>query len=142
MGRLRRSLLLLVLVVLASGGLPWPFVGGQITNSAQQSLQEFPAWANKGPDCSGVENWATSMAFVHLKNAGINDNANVDFTNTKTTRMTSERLEEDLWRQVHHVTFTERSGNTIEVITVNNASREECSMSNVEMYVIARHLGG
>ena len=97
MGRLRRSLLLLVLVVLASGGLPWPFVGGQITNSAQQSLQEFPAWANKGPDCSGVENWATSMAFVHLKNAGINDNANVDFTNTKTTRMTSERLEEDLW---------------------------------------------
>ena len=48
MGRLRRSLLLLVLVVLASGGLPWPFVGGQITNSAQQSLQEFPAWLTKG----------------------------------------------------------------------------------------------
>ena len=93
------------------------------------------------PDCSGVERWATSSAFVHLKNAGITDNESLDFTKTKTVRMASEKIGDDLYRQVHHITFTEKSGNIIKVITSNDASNEECSMTNVVVYLIAIELG-
>ena len=93
------------------------------------------------PDCSGVEQWPTSMAFAHLKNAGITDNERLDFARTKTARLASEQIKDGLFRQLHHVTFTEKSGNTIEVITVNDASNDECSMSGVDVYVISRHLG-
>ncbi len=94
------------------------------------------------PDCSGIEKWPTKMAFVRLKNAGITDNEKLDFTKTKTVRLASERIGKDLYRQVHHVTFTEKAGNTIEVITVNSASIEECSMSSVDVFIILKHLGG
>lgn len=94
------------------------------------------------PECSGVEGWATSMAFVHLKNAGITNNEKLDFTKTKTTRMASEKIGEDLYRQIHYIVFTEKTGNIIEVITSNEASSEECSMSGVEVFVINKKLGG
>jgi hypothetical protein len=92
------------------------------------------------PDCSGVNRWPTNMAFVHLKNAGITDNHNLDFTKTKTIRLASEKIGKDLYCQVHHVKFTERSGNILEVITVNEVSSEECSMSGVDVFVISNHL--
>jgi hypothetical protein len=81
------------------------------------------------------------MAFVHLKNAGLTDNNKLDFAKTKTIRFASEKIGENLYRQVHYIVFTEKSGNTIEVITVNEASNEECSMSAVDVFVIREHLG-
>ena len=101
-----------------------------------------PMAVAEDPDCSGVNRWPTNMAFVHLKNAGIIDNSKIDFTRTKTVRLASERIGEDLYRQVHDVKFAEQSGNIIEVITVNNVSSEECSMSGVDVFVISKHLGG
>jgi hypothetical protein len=89
------------------------------------------------PDCSGIDRWATNMAFVHLKNAGITDNDKVDFSKTVTKRLASQKIGDNLFRQVHLVIFTEKSGNTIQVITVNDASFEECSMSAVDVYVIS-----
>ncbi len=59
---------------------------------------------------------------------------------TKTLRLTFERIGEDLYRQVHRVTFTEKSGNSLEVITVSNASHEVCSMGDVDAFLIAKHL--
>lgn len=95
------------------------------------------------PDCTGVNNWATNMAFTHLKNAGLISNEMTDFSKTKTVRLASEKIGKgkDIYRQVHQVLFTEKSGNIIEVITVNDASHEECSMSGVDVYVISKHLG-
>ena len=93
------------------------------------------------PDCSGINRWATSMAFGALKNAGITNNDKVDFTKTKTVKLASEKIGKDLYRQVHLVTFTEKSGQTIEAITRNDASSEDCSMSGVEVYVVSRRLG-
>ncbi len=93
------------------------------------------------PDCSGIERWTTSMAFVHLKNAGLTNNEKLDFTKTITMRLASEKIAEDLYIQVHHVVFTEKSGNKIEVITRNEASNEECSMSGVDVFVISKKLG-
>jgi hypothetical protein len=106
------------------------------------SLVLMATWAlARDPDCSGVGRWPTSMAFGDLKNAGITTNDRVDFGKTKTVRLVSERMAKDLYRQVHLVTFTEKSGRTIEVITVSDASSSECSMGDVEVFVIARHLG-
>lgn len=101
-----------------------------------------PVAAAKHPDCAGVERWATSMAFGHLKNANITNNDALDFTKTKTVRLASEKIGKDLYRQIHHITFTEKSGRKIEVITSNNASNVECSMSGVEVFIVSKRLGG
>ena len=93
------------------------------------------------PDCTGVNRWPTSMAFVYLKNAGLTDNSKLDFTKTKTIRLASEKIGKDLYRQIHYIRFTEKNGNTIEVITINEVSHEECSMSGVDVFVVSQHLG-
>lgn len=93
------------------------------------------------PDCTGVERYPTSMAFGYLKDAGLTDNHKLDFTKTKTIRLASEKIGKDLYRQIHYINFIEKSGNKIEVITINNASNEECSMSGVDVFVISHHLG-
>jgi len=94
----------------------------------------------KDPDCARTTGWAANMAFGQLKNAGITNNEQVDFAKTRVVRMASERIGKDLYRQVHHITFIEKTGKTIDVITVNDASSEECSMSDVDVYVIGKHL--
>jgi hypothetical protein len=96
----------------------------------------------KGPNCTGVDQWPTAIAFVQLKNVGITDNNKVDFTKTKTVRLASEKIGKDLYRQIHQIKFTEKSGITLEVITINDASNEECSISGVDVFLINKHLGG
>ena len=91
-----------------------------------------------GPDCSG--GWPTNMTFVLLKNAGITNNGKIDFSKTKTVRLASETIGRDLWHQVYDVTYTEDSGRTIEAIAVHDASREECSMTGVDLFVVSQHL--
>jgi hypothetical protein len=97
--------------------------------------------AAKDPDCTGVDKWPTTMAFVHLKNAHLTDNDALDFTKTKTVRLASEKIGKDLYRQIHYVVFTEKSDRKIEVITSNDASNEECSMSGVQVFVVSKRLG-
>ena len=81
------------------------------------------------------------MAFVYLKNVGITNNDELDFDKTKTVRLATEKIGKGLYRQIHLVTFTKKSGETIRVITNNDASNEECSMSGVEVYLISKRLG-
>lgn len=100
-----------------------------------------PSLLVKTPDCSRVDSWATNMAFVHLKNSGITNNKALDFSKTNITLVASEKIDDDLYRQVHLIVFTEKTGNMIKVITVNNASSEECSMSGVQVLVIGKQLG-
>ena len=96
----------------------------------------------KEPDCYGPERWAASMAFVTLKNQGITDNDKVDFSKTQAVKLASEKIgkDKDLYRQVQTVKFTEKSGNVIEVITINDATQSECSMGSVEVYVVSKHV--
>lgn len=93
------------------------------------------------PDCAGPERWPTSMAFGSLKNAGITNSDELDFSKTKTVRLASEKIGKDLYRQIHLVTFIKKTGETIQVITNNDASNEECSMSGVEVYLVSKRLG-
>ena len=80
------------------------------------------------------------MAFVLLKNAGMTNNENIDFSKTKTVRLASEKTGKDLYHQVYDVTFTEYSGRTIEGIAIHDASDEECSMTGIELFVVSYHL--
>jgi hypothetical protein len=101
-------------------------------------VAQSPSEKTHGPDCSG--GWPTNMTFVHLKNAGLADNRSIDWSNSKTVRIASEKIGKDLWRQVYHITFTRTSGDTIEAIAVHDASYEECSMTGVEVFVVSKHL--
>lgn len=91
------------------------------------------------PTCDGPSNWGPSMAHATLRNAGLIDNSQVDFSRTKVLRLASEKIGKDLYRQVHVVTFFRLDGTEIEAITVNDASNEECSMSGVKVFLIGRH---
>jgi len=92
------------------------------------------------PDCAGIGGWATSMAYVHLKNEGLVGSETLNFNMTTTTRIACEKIGKDLYKQVHLVTFTKLNGDEINVMTVNDASNEECSMSDVDVYVISKIL--
>lgn len=102
----------------------------------------FSTWAfAKSPDCAYPEGWPSSMAFTYLKNAGLVNNEVLDFTKTTTKRLASEKIDKDLYRQVHLVRFFKKTGEQVVVITVNDASHEECSMSGVDVYVVSKQLG-
>jgi hypothetical protein len=93
------------------------------------------------PDCSGTEGWPTSMAYVHLKDAGMTI-PGIDFSKTKTVRLASERIGDDRYRQIHEITFVRKDGSELKVITSNIASHEECSMSGVEVFVVSKLSNG
>lgn len=96
----------------------------------------------KTPACSGPNNWAAAMAHGYLKNANLVDNESTEFSKTKVVLLASEKISKDLYRQIHLVTFFEKSGRQIEVITSNEASNRECSMSPVQVFVVSGRLGG
>ena len=95
----------------------------------------------KTPDCTHPDAWPASMAFTHLKNAGVVDNDVLDFKKTKVTRLVSEKVGKDFYRQVHLVRFFKTSGEQVLAITVNEVSNQECSMSNVDVYLVSKQLG-
>jgi hypothetical protein len=103
---------------------------------------EFCA-ASEAPDCSGRDRWPANGAFVFLKNSGVTSNEKVDFSKTEIMRMASEKVgkdkmsKEDLYNQVYHITFFEKNGNKISVITRSDATETECSMGKVDVYLIS-----
>jgi len=95
----------------------------------------------KDPNCASPEAWPSSMAFTHLKNAGILDSKRLDFQKTRVHVLTSEKIGRDLYRQVHLVRFQNKSGEQVSAITINEVSHEECSMSNVDVYLVSEKFG-
>src|SRR5690242_982197 len=73
------------------------------------------------PDCTRTGAWPTMMTMVQLKNEGIIDPTKLDQSKTKTIRLASEQIGKDLFRQVHRVTLTEKTGKTFEAITISDA---------------------
>ena len=96
------------------------------------------ACATPHPKCDSPNNWAATVAFVHLKNAKLT----TDISSREVTRIASEKIGENLFQQVHLVEFSKTDGTKIEVITTNHASNEECSMSEVSVYIVETKLGG
>jgi hypothetical protein len=96
--------------------------------------------AAKTPDCTGPEHWPASIAYTQLKNAGVLSPETVNFDRVRSVRVASEKIEADLWRQVHRVRFPLKNGKVVQVLTVSDASSEECSMGDVQIYVVSRYL--
>jgi len=94
------------------------------------------------PDCTRPEAWPASIAFVKLKNAGVLDNGTVDFSKTRVRKLASEKIGKDLFRQVHLVSFATKFGKRIGAVTVSDASRQECSMSDVEVFLVSSRFDG
>ncbi len=92
------------------------------------------------PDCTQPEAWPASMAITYMKNAGIVTGESLDFGKTRVIRIASEKVGDDLYRQVHLIRFTRKSGERISVITVSDASIQECSMSDVTVYIVSERL--
>ena len=86
--------------------------------------------------------WPENMGQVHLKNAGIADLTQLDESKTHAVRLASEKVGKDLYRDVYDITFYEKSGRAIEVITSSEASSSECSMGGVDVYVVSKKIGG
>jgi hypothetical protein len=74
-------------------------------------------------------------------NAGLIARDSADAGKTQVQRLASEKIGPDLYRQVHRIVYTTRPAGRIEVITVNEASSEECSMSGVSVFVVSQRLG-
>ncbi|PIT59932.1 MULTISPECIES: hypothetical protein [Snodgrassella] len=89
----------------------------------------------KEPDCY---NWPMNMTKAWLKNANITDIYNLDESKTKITLLASEKKKKDLYIEIYHFVFFDKQGNTYEVITQNEASQEECSISDVNSYLISK----
>jgi hypothetical protein len=87
-------------------------------------LSFVSAQAAEIPDCSGPDHWPANMALVNMKNAGILANDQVD-----------------LYRQVHLVTFERKDHKLLQAIVLSDASSEECSMGNAQVFVISQTLG-
>ena len=109
------------------------------------SVFAVPLYA-KDPDCTDPGAWPAGMAYSQLKNAQIVNSSTLNFGKTKVVRLASEKigndpvLSVDLYRQVHQVTFVKRGGDTLTVVTVSDASHQECSMSDVDVYLVSKHL--
>lgn len=80
------------------------------------------------------------MAFVQLKNAGLTDASKLNFDKTEVAVLASQNIGNGNFRQIHLITFTDEAGGKITVITKNDATAEECSMSPVDVYLVAKRL--
>ena len=92
---------------------------------------------NHGPDC---KEWPTNMAQAAMKNAGMLNYDEMDFTKTKIERLASEGMGKGLWHQVYLVTFFKRSGEEVQAVVVHDASKEECSMTEPQVFVVSKRL--
>lgn len=94
----------------------------------------------QGAKCDGPNNWPAANVFGAMKNAGIATNAEINFDRTVVKRIASDKIGKDLWRQVHLVKYYRKDGSTLKALAVSNASLEECSMSDVQTFVISEEL--
>ena len=82
------------------------------------------------------------MAIVSLKNAGMADPATLEDSKTKAALLASEKERRDLCRDIYDITFYEKSCAAVQVITNSEASSSECSLSAIDVYVVAQKIGG
>ena len=98
--------------------------------------------ATKDPDCTHPDAWPSGMAYTYLKNAAVIQIGDLDSSKTSVVRLASQKTGKNLYRQVHRIQFTKISGEVLTVVTVNDVSTQECSMSDVDVYLVSRRLGG
>ncbi|MFT4064697.1 hypothetical protein [Paraburkholderia sp.] len=91
------------------------------------------------PPC---DNWPTRLAEGKLKRNGIL--GNIDDSQTRAVLVSNEKIGkyedgQQMWRQVYHITFHDKSGRVINVMTVNHAGEIECSLTGVDVFTVTQH---
>jgi hypothetical protein len=71
---------------------------------------------------------------VFLMNAGTIKPELLDGSKTTVRLLASRKVGPDLYRQIHAVQVWTKTGEMIAVVTINDASHDECSISGVEVY--------
>jgi len=99
------------------------------------------ASGNPNLGCSGPDNWAAGSTYAQLKNAGLLSPDSVDFSKTHVQLLAQQKIGKDLYRQIHEILFTLKSGSIVRALSTSNASSQECSMSNVKIRVVGQVLG-
>jgi hypothetical protein len=89
----------------------------------------------KPPPCT---NWPMNMALTVLKNAGVTDPTKLDESKTKFIQLASEPIGKGVYRQIYDITFYEKTGAEIEVVTSTKASWKECSLDSVDVYIVSK----
>lgn len=97
-----------------------------------------PAFA----DVSGCMSWPVSMAQVHLKNAGLLSPGDVDGRKITGVLLARQPLKDGSAREVYDLVFPLKSGRTIQVITSNLVTKEECSGGPVDVYIVSKVIKG
>lgn len=93
-------------------------------------------YASEVSYCSEPGRWAERMTYSTLKNSNIINPQDIDFDKTTVKLIAEQKTDKDLYKQVHLITYTTKSGKKIEVISINDASSEECSIGHVDVYHI------
>ncbi|MCC8392391.1 hypothetical protein LJ656_07300 [Paraburkholderia sp. MMS20-SJTR3] len=91
------------------------------------------------PPC---DNWPTRLAEGQLKRNGIL--GNIDDSRTRAVLVSNEKIGkyedgQQMWRQVYHITFHDKSGRVIDVMTVSDAGEFECSLTGADVFVVTQH---
>jgi hypothetical protein len=94
----------------------------------------------KEPDCTSANQYPAQMAQSQLNAAGLFDTLHVDFTKTTVSRVSSQKVGRDLYRQVHDVRFIKTDGSVIEAIVVGTVSSEECGGSQFDVYLVSHKI--
>jgi hypothetical protein len=94
--------------------------------------------AGRGPICTDPEAWPAGMAYGHLKNAGALTPESTDFSKTRAELVASEKIGRDRYRQVHVVRFTTKAGAQVSAVVINEASHEECSLTEAQVFMVAQ----
>ncbi|MGK3131452.1 hypothetical protein ACCW76_19930 [Pantoea sp. C8B4] len=87
------------------------------------------------PDC---HSWPMNMAEVWLKNEKVVDVGQLDEPKTVVKLLASESRKDGVFTQVYHFTFHDVSGKSYDVITQSDATREECSASEVNVFQVSK----
>jgi aconitase B len=99
------------------------------------ALAIMPFYAQAAQDCHA---WPMNMAQAWLKNAHVVDITQLDHKKTEIKLLAEEKKSKTLVTQVYHFIFYGRAGGRYEVITQNDASDIECSISGVNTWLIAQ----
>ena len=86
-------------------------------------------------DCSS---WPRNMAETWLKNRNIVDISQLDEAKTQTLRLASEKKTQGISTDIYHFVFFKKDGEHYEIITKSDSSRDECSISAVDIYFISQ----
>ncbi|AVJ16439.1 hypothetical protein CLM71_04470 [Serratia sp. MYb239] len=91
-----------------------------------------------GAASPGCTSWPMNMAEVWMKNEKIVDIADIDEAKTESKLLAIEKHDKGEYTQIYHFVFHDKNGNKYEVITQNDASDEECSLSDVNVFLISK----